>query len=76
MPKVIVKVQVSLYSSDGQTDMMLYSEDHSIFDQIPADPDFVKLCMKGRPKAFFYARIDTKKQGYYLTDKEAPWQEW
>jgi len=74
MKSLIVKVQVSLYSSDCESMALIYNEDKSMLLEIPVDDDLVKL-MDGEMKAFFYGKLDNNN-GFTLTDKSAPWQDW
>lgn len=76
---MIVKVQLSLASSDGKQQMLIYNKDRSINYQAEATPEVIKV-MKKEDKQFFHARLDA--------DKDAPggkrvalicvtdWQKW
>jgi hypothetical protein len=73
----IVKVQVSLFSSDGIPSVLVYNKDRSIYSQFDATDDIVKAMKKtvgDTKKAFFWAKTDrNKKLNIY---EAAPWQEW
>lgn len=70
--QIIVKVQLSLYTSEPVRQVVVYNEDRSIEFMMDAPADVLEL-MGDRPKAFFYA---TLKDGTMGLDEEAPWQEW
>jgi len=59
----VVKVQSSLFSSDGDNHYLVYPEDRS-FDLMVSQSDFPQLRepMKNRVKRYFWARIDDKQQ--------------
>ena len=74
----IVKVQLSLASSDGVQRALVYNRKRDHQGEFPAPPDLVKK-MNGRPKAFFAAAFRKNKggDGYtILIGDEAPWQDW
>ena len=69
---MIVKVQVSLFSTDGTKRMLIYNEDRSTFFEGDLTQE-VRKAMDGQPKAYFEAKlIDTKVN---LIKKVAP-QDW
>jgi hypothetical protein len=81
---MIVKVQISLQSSDGKTRVLAYPKDRSFQQEGVADPSILKI-MGDRKKAFFFVhpkgaegkKCKTIQEALELViDKEAPWQEW
>jgi len=70
--RVIVKIQISLASSDGQSWAMIYDQSKTRIAQFEP-PKLLLDIMKGRPKAFFYAILVNDK---FVIEEEAPWQEW
>jgi hypothetical protein len=70
--RIIVKVQLSLYTTEVERQVVVYNEDQSIFFEMDAPLDVLEL-MGERPKAFFYA---TLKDGTLGLDEQAPWQNW
>lgn len=75
---IIVKVQVPIFTN-GPGEILVYNEDRSFEEMLSIGKEerkFIKVCMRGRDKAFFYAKLYHKKHGWALTDREAPWQEW
>ena len=81
---MIVKVQISLISSDGKTRILVYPKDRSMQYEGVADPSLLRV-MGNRKKAFFFVHTKASEGGKFTTvqeglelviDKEAPWQEW
>lgn len=68
----VVKVQISLESSDNKTHALVYDRSHIHMFQVEADAPLLKR-MNGRPKAFFYAKLVGDK---FEIGEEAPWQNW
>jgi hypothetical protein len=52
----IVKVQLSLGSTEPNRQMLLYNEDHSVIWQADAPKNIIEA-MDGKPKAFFNATL-------------------
>lgn len=76
MKKDIVKVQVSLASSDGVRSVLIYNKDSSCMAEFPISEDGVEqLGMKEEPKKFFWAKIP-EKRGFIKLLEEAPYQSW
>lgn len=50
----VIKIQLSLVSSGGQAQILVYNEDKSFLMQGPPGKDIVDV-MAGRPKVFFEA---------------------
>lgn len=76
--RIIVKVQLPLFASDGNGMIALvYNEDQSIMQELPlrSKKEYKELrgTMGDEPKGYFYAKFDGK--GLILTE-EAPWQDW
>ena len=71
--KFIVKVQISLFSSDDQKLVMIYDEGRTFTDQFPATKELLDG-MGGEPKKFFWAK--TADDGFLELGEEAEWQEW
>lgn len=71
-PRLIVKVQLSLFTNERVRQVVVYNEDRSIEFMFDAPKDVLKL-MGERPKAFFYATLNDGTLGL---DEEAPWQDW
>lgn len=74
MEKIIVKVQVSLFTSEDEPQVLVYSENHKHQYEGPVTEEVI-YAMDGEPKKFFYARIP-KKPGMIELLEEAPWQSW
>lgn len=73
----LLKVQTSLFSSDGIGSVMVYNEDKSIIGEFNLTSDLTKEITKklnGKPKSFWFGHIDKNKM--LVLDKEAPWQNW
>lgn len=74
--KRIVKVQVSLFTSDGVPSMMIYDENREYFYE-GAPPKGVFSRMRGRKKAFFWAYVDPARPGDVELLKDwVPYQTW
>ena len=75
--KHIVKVQVSIFSSDkgksGKRQVLLYNKDRTIEAQFDANKTIIDK-MDGDLKKFFYANYH--KNGTIELLDEAPWQSW
>lgn len=69
---MIVKVQISQFSSDGKLHVLIYNKDQSVLYEAEATKAIAKL-MGDRPKAFFHAILNGSKAEIGL---EAPWQDW
>ena len=54
---MIVKIQISLMTTEKQKTMLIYNRSRSVLYQAPADKDVLEI-MKGRPKAYFNAIIN------------------
>lgn len=73
MDKMIIKLQISQFCSEGSASMLAYNESREYTYQSKASEEVLKL-MRGRPKAFFYATLD--KELKFVVEEEAPWQNW
>lgn len=76
--KFIVKVQLPIFSSDSDSEALVYDEGRTFVEQMPL-PKKAKDMMKGEPKSFWWAMnvYDKKRNGYWLELLElAPWQDW
>lgn len=69
---MIVKVQISQFSSDGKTRMLVYNEDRTVKYEGEATAEIITK-MKGLPKQFFHSEI---KNWERLIQQQAPWQNW
>jgi len=74
MTKPIVKVQVSLFTTESEPQVLIYNKNLSHSYQGPVSEDIIEI-MKGEPKKFFYAKLP-KKPGQIELLNEAPWQDW
>lgn len=70
---MIVKVQLSLATSEPMRQVVVYNEDHSVKFMGDASSD-VLVMMNDRIKAFFFAEYHDGGQLEFFD--EAPWQEW
>ena len=70
---MIVKVQLSLFTTAAARQVMIYNRDRSIEFQMDATDGVIEK-MDGRPKAFFFAAL-CKDGSIDLLD-EAPFQNW
>lgn len=70
---MIVKVQVSLFTSHTTQRVLTYNEDRSVLLETDINPS-IKAKMKGRPKAYFHAHACANKK--LSLDAEAESQEW
>ena len=71
--RMIVKVQLPLASNAPKPELLVYNEDRSIQELLPASKEVVDLFDEDEVKAFFYA---TLKDGNLTLDGRAPWQTW
>ncbi len=69
---MIVKVQMSLFTTASCPQVLIYNEDRTVMWQGDA-PKGLKKLMKGEPKKFFYA---TTKNKNIILGEEAEWQDW
>jgi hypothetical protein len=72
MECMIVKVQLSQFSSDGKRMVLIYNKDRSIRKEREADVDFLIL-MNDEPKKYFEA---TEIDGVLTFQKEVEPQNW
>lgn len=68
----IVKVQLSLDSSDGVQHCLIYNRDRSVQWTGPA-VDSLKVAMDGHPKKYYYAHLEGT---LIKLDREAGAQNW
>ena len=72
----IVKVQVSLFTSEEKPQVLIYNKDRSVMGEFPLTPD-IEEAMGGDHKKFFYALVPLgKKEVQIELLEEAPWQVW
>ena len=71
MKQFIVKIQISLFSSEGMAQILVYNKDKTKRHQGDIREDF-KNIMKRENKKFFYATIKNKN---FVIGEEAPWQD-
>lgn len=69
----IVKVQVSIFSTDGERRVLIYNEDGSIHEEFPLTADLEREMGKSL-KRYFYAHVSKKKK--LVLDGAAPRQAW
>lgn len=79
MPRLIVKVQLPVVSTDAAPHALIYSRSRSVQCEVPVTGK-VRKALQGKLKSFWYARLvpDPKKSGAFLVslDRIAPRQEW
>ena len=68
----IVKVQLSLRTSELCQQVLIYPRSRKDAYQGDATPEIVEM-MNGELKAFFYAKI---KRDHFELEERAPWQDW
>lgn len=68
----IIKVQISLFTSGGDIEMMSYNKDMSIFFSGEATKEVIKAVGKNK-KAYFYYHIANNR---IILGKKAPAQDW
>lgn len=73
MKTEIIKVQLSLHTSESKQQILAYNESQSILWQGDVTKA-VKKVMGKSPKKFFYGWLDDRKQ--LVIDDPAPWQKW
>ena len=73
--RAIVKVQLSLATSENRQQMLVYTEGGNDMFQCDAPKAIVKA-MGGEHKRYFYALVPTKTAGKIVLLEEAPWQDW
>jgi hypothetical protein len=69
---MIIKVQRSQFSSDGQDMLLVYDRSRRLKGQFPTPPEIAEL-MGDRPKIFVHAEVVGSELDI---SGEAPWQEW
>jgi hypothetical protein len=76
--RIIVKVQVPLFSSDAYVDVLVYNEDRSVMSELPMRSEWEREelldTLGDEPKGYFYAKPDGK--GGLILTGEAPYQDW
>lgn len=77
---MIVKIQISQFSSTGNIMMLIYNKSRSVEYKEVAPEELIKL-MKGAPKKIFNASMvkDVRpgvKGRLIKIEEEAPWQDW
>lgn len=71
----IVKIQTSQFSSGPGRSMLIYDQSRQFYVQLPLTTEVLGL-MKGRPKAYFEAKIDLGKARNIQIIKEVDPQPW
>lgn len=73
----IFKLQVPLFSSDGQGEAMVYNKDRSLQAFIPITKNLLKF-MAGEDKKYVYGWFSDNRinHGDFVLNAPAPWQEW
>lgn len=69
---MIVKVQISLASSDNKKQMLVYNKSRNVMYEDAASPEILKL-IRNRPKAYFNAEVVNTK---IVLDDEVEQQNW
>lgn len=69
---MIVKVQLSLFTTEKARQVMIYNETRKYQYEGDAPAELVKL-MHGEPKRYFYAKV---KNGKFELGRRAPEQDW
>lgn len=77
MKKLIVKVQVPLYSSDGNAGILVYDKNREIMTELSLRTrkercELLRV-LGGEPKGYFYAKMEDKE---LILMGVAPWQNW
>jgi len=70
---MIVKVQISKYTTGDTPQMLIYNKDHSVMHQDNATKKIIKMVGKEK-KRFFYCTVN--KKGVINLENIAPWQNW
>ena len=70
--KIIFKIQISLFTTEGHIQVMVYNEDRSIQGQFDMSKE-IKQMAKGRKKFFVYGEMIGTEVNIL---SEAPWQNW
>jgi hypothetical protein len=75
----IVKIQVSQYTNTKEKQILIYNKDKTFIYQGDID-EGIEQALKGRVKAYFYARIISADSSITIPSleilREAPTQEW
>lgn len=75
--KIIVKVQIPLFSSDGSAGVLVYNKDQNFLQELhigsKRERDKLLRVLDDEPKGYFYARVEGA--ALILTDR-APDQNW
>ena len=69
---MIVKVQVSIFTSDGIKTALIYDEARDICQEVAVSKYIDKL-MDGAEKKFFHVEVNNGELEFI---KEAEWQDW
>jgi len=74
---MIVKIQISQFSSDSQTRTLIYNEKRDVYHETAAPGPIVavKKLLGNRPKAYFDVTV-TNKEIDLTSAKEVPAQDW
>ncbi len=76
---MIVKVQISQFSSDGTVNMLIYDESRKHRFEGEATQEVLNI-MDGQSKQYFQAKLlpDLNKKGAFRFQilSKAPWQKW
>lgn len=73
---MIVKLQSSQFSSDGEKRCLIYDRSRAVYYETdkPEEVEPLLKVLNDRPKAYFHAEIN--KEGKVVIGKEAPQQNW
>lgn len=70
---MIVKVQLSLATTKGKRQVLVYNKKRTIEYEDDASPELINL-LGDQPKAFFHAYVD--EDNVIRIQKPAEWQDW
>ena len=70
---MIVKVQLSLHTTQERRRVLVYNEDRSVWYEADASQEVINL-LAGEPKTYFKAHLDKDKK--LILDGKAPDQIW
>lgn len=71
--KFVVKVQISIMTSEEMPQILIYNDDRTVEYMGDASQDMIEI-MGGEVKKFYYAHLDERHQ--INIDGPAPYQEW
>lgn len=73
---MIVKIQLSLATTEGERQALIYDEPRTVIHQCEVTPELEDF-VAGAEKSFAYADVKLERDGFRLDLLEpAPWQNW